>query len=67
MKLYEIPRDSKIKCECSDGSKYITFHRIDGMYSFCSTEKGGICHLFAGTELEKENDYYVLVIPEKES
>ena len=50
-KLYEIPRDSKILCKCSDGSKSIIFHRLDGMYSFCTTEKGNVVHLDASTNL----------------
>lgn len=51
MKLLDIPRDSKVICQCSDGSNYLTFRHIDGMYSFCVTEKGGVAHLFCMTEL----------------
>lgn len=64
MKLYEIPKDSKIILnkdqECSDGSKYIIFHHLDGMYSYCKTEKGGIIHLHCGAELKKVKDGYKL-------
>jgi len=60
MKLYEIPRGSKIMCECSDGSEYIIFDHIDGMYSYCTTEKGEVCHLGASEELVKEKDFYKL-------
>ena len=52
MKLYDIPERSKIVCKVSDGSKYIIFDHIDGAYSYCETEKGGIVHLNACAELE---------------
>lgn len=42
--LSEIPKDSRIMCELDDGSKYFTFDHIDGMYSYCVTEKGNIFH-----------------------
>lgn len=50
-KLYEIPRGSKIKCEVSDGSKFVIFDHLDGMYSYCKTEQGGLVHLSASTPL----------------
>lgn len=58
MKLYELPRDAgiKINVEASDGSKYITFHHVDGMYSYCETEKGAVVHLNASAELTKQSD-----------
>lgn len=58
--LYEISRGSKIKCECSDGSEYIIFNKIDGMYSHCTTEKGATIHLHCGTPMKKEEDYYLI-------
>lgn len=60
MKLYDIPEGSKIKLECSDGSEYVIFNHIDGMYSFCTTEKGNVVHLSRFTELIKRKDYYIL-------
>jgi hypothetical protein len=63
-KLYDIPKGSTIKLKkgqkCSDGSTYITFDHIDGMYSYCVTENGGIIHLAASTALKKVKDYYIL-------
>lgn len=56
MKLYDLPRPSRIQLpngEASDGSRYITFCSIDGMYSKCVTEKGALCLIAAWTELEK--------------
>lgn len=58
VKLYDIPRDSKIYNDVSDGSKYFMFKRLDGMYSYCVSEKGGVCHLGASTELKKYKDGY---------
>ncbi len=43
--LMDIPRESRIFCEASDGSKWITFHHLDGMYSYCTTQKGGVVHI----------------------
>lgn len=45
MRLYDIPRKSKIYEESTDGSTYFTYHHPDGMYSYCVTEKGGVVHL----------------------
>lgn len=52
MKLYEAEKGIKIVCDAEDGSKYITFDHLDGMYSYCLTEKGGVAHLAAYTNLE---------------
>lgn len=57
-KLYDIPQGSKIYVESSDGSTYITFHHLDGMYSYCTTEKGAVVHLGATCPLEKHRDGY---------
>ncbi len=64
MKLYEIPEESKIKVTVSDGSgenareEMITFHHLDGMYSYCTTENGEAVHLSASTPMKKTEDYY---------
>lgn len=60
MKLYEIPEGSKIKTE----KGIITFHHIDGMYSFCTADGvtgNNIVHLNASTPLKKEGDYYEIL------
>lgn len=51
--LYAAPKGIKILVDVSDGSKYITFHKIDGMYSYCETETGGVVHLSASTKLKE--------------
>lgn len=58
MMLYEIPRNSRINVEVSDGSQYVIFKHLDGMYSYCETEKGGVINLSVNTPLIKDGDNY---------
>lgn len=58
MKLHEIPNKSKIYEKVSDGSEYFIYDHPDGMYSYCISEKGGVCHLGLSQELEKYKDGY---------
>lgn len=54
MKLYDVPRHSRIIIE--DGTE-LTFDHIDGMYSVCYTDSGDVVHLAAWTEVtRKTND-----------
>ena len=48
MKLYNVPRNTRIKVDDQE----LMFHKIDGMYSICTDEKGFIYHLAAWTEAE---------------
>jgi len=75
-KLYDLPRDKGIKImlgenfKATDGSKYVTFYHIDGMYSYCTTEKtGAVVHLSAVLPLKKikKNVYEIAVPTPKES
>jgi len=66
MKLYEIPKGSRIKAETNNETgkvgDFIIFHRLDGMYSYCTIEgTTEVCHLGANQELKKTEDYYELV------
>lgn len=56
--LYKLPRDSKIYCDCTDGSKFIVFKHIDGSYSLCESEKGAYVHLQAWALLVPHGDGY---------
>ena len=67
MKLYDIPRGSRIKAETSeDGKKlgdFIIFHRLDGMFSYCTVEGSGeVCHLHASTPLIERDGYYEIPV-----
>lgn len=60
MFLLDIPEGSKIMGECSDTGTFIIFHHLDGMYSYCTTEKGGVVHLSAYTPIEKDGENYII-------
>lgn len=63
-RLYELERDKGTKIflvgrsALIDKSEYIIFGHIDGMYSYCTTEKGAVVHLSATTLLKKVDDGY---------
>jgi len=57
-RLYNIPKGSKIYADVSDGSTYLIFDHLDGMYSYCETEKGEEVHLSASTPLVAHEDGY---------
>lgn len=57
MKLYEAKEGIKITgLSVNDKPDVITFHHIDGAYSYCTTEDGSVVHLSAATELEANPD-----------
>lgn len=63
LKLYDIPRESKLLVTQEHGRNvFVTFHRLDGMYSYCTVDdgpdKGKTCHLSASTPLKKIEDHY---------
>ena len=59
MKLYDLPRGAKIYVDsASDGSMFVIFDHVDGMYSFCETEKGNPVHLSAMSPLKEKGDGY---------
>ncbi len=53
MKLYEVPRGSKIRVIGDAAAKEIilNFSHIDGMYSYCTTKTGEVVHLAAWSEV----------------
>ena len=62
MKLYEVPRNSRIKIigdikvpisspQLIEGQE-LNFRNIDGMYSYCTTDNGDVVHLVAWAEVE---------------
>lgn len=50
MKLYEAPRNTRLYVPVI-GTE-IMFHRIDGMYSYCTDDQGNAIHLAADVEVE---------------
>lgn len=58
--LYDLPRNTKIHVELEDGSSYIMFHHLDGMYSYCTTEKGNVTHLSVLTPITCKDKQYSL-------
>jgi hypothetical protein len=50
--LFEIPRESKIYEKTNDGSEYITFKHLDGLYSYCITQNGGVINLAGSLPLK---------------
>ena len=56
-KLYDIPRDSTISVLLKKGEEQqfrqedITFHHLDGMFSYCTTKDGDVVHLSVTTPL----------------
>jgi len=49
MRLYEVPRYSRIRLP--DGLE-LNFDHIDGMYSYCTDDKGIVYHISAFAEVE---------------
>lgn len=59
MKLYELPRESKLVVPVSDGKDHeATFHHIDGAYSLITLEDGTAVHLHANTDMKKADDHW---------
>lgn len=54
MKLYEAPRNVRVKVVGEDFE--VTFHHIDGAYSYCKDDEGNTVHLAAWTEVEIINE-----------
>ena len=65
MKLYDVPRNSRIKVVVSDKvppgapqineGEELNFRSVDGMYSYCTRDNGEVIHLLAWTEVEYLN------------
>lgn len=53
MKLYEVDRGSSIKLDDGEGNVLcLKFHRLDGMYSYCTDDEGNVIHLAAWADVE---------------
>lgn len=66
MKLYDVPNNSRIRVidgtvsrppgDAAPLGETLTFHHIDGMYSYCKTDDGETVHLAAWTDVEVVKD-----------
>lgn len=65
MKLYEIPKNSKLKVTLNSGREVeAMFHHLDGAYSYCTLHDGdpdNVFHLSVNTELKLEDGYYLIL------
>ena len=52
MKLYDVPRNSRVVIVEGDVKYYLNFHHVDGMYSYCVDDDGNVVHPAAWTEVE---------------
>jgi hypothetical protein len=52
MKLYEVPRETKVKVVENNSNLEVLFKHIDGMYSYCVDSNNNVIHLAAWTEVE---------------
>lgn len=52
MKLYDVPRNTRIVVTDGDDKYFYHFHHIDGAYSYCKDDDGNVVHLAAWTEVE---------------
>ena len=52
LKLFDVPRNTNITLREGDCELKLLFHHIDGMYSYCTNDKGTVIHLAAWTEVE---------------
>lgn len=61
MKLFEIPRESKLIVDTNRAkNEQAIFHHIDGAYSLITLSDGTAVHLHANTEMKQLGDYYVI-------
>ena len=63
MKLYDVPQGSRIKISTKNTQippshrpikeeEEFIFHRLDGMFSYCTTDNGEVVHIAGWTEVE---------------
>ena len=52
MKLYDVPRNTKVKLSDAQGNETtLLFHHVDGMYSYCTDDNGHAVHLAAWADV----------------
>lgn len=61
MKLYGLPRNSKMRIEFKDGFHECIMHRVDGKYSYCTVEdlpEKPVFHLSAMTPMKEVDGHW---------
>jgi len=53
MKLYELSKDSLFTIDDASDKAVLTFHHVDGMYSFCTDAQKEVVHIKAWTEVTR--------------
>jgi len=61
MKLMDLKKRDKVYTTISDGSTWFIFQHIDGLYSYCTTEKGHVVHPSWATPIIIEEGKYIIV------
>lgn len=70
MKLYEVPRNTRVRvlgdaeeeqrippgAPTIHSGEVLNFGHVDGMYSFCTNDRGEVVHLVAWAEVEIVGD-----------
>lgn len=51
VKLYKVPRGSRISVGTCDGALELEFDHVDGMFSYCTDDDGGVHHVSAFQEV----------------
>lgn len=60
MKLYDVPRNTRVRLSESEEKTEVLFDHVDGMYSYCKDKDGNTIHLAAWTEVEIVNDKEII-------
>jgi len=52
MKVYQVPRETYIRFKEKEIDEVLLFHKVDGMYSRCSTKEGHMIYIAVWAEVE---------------
>jgi len=66
MSLYNVPRNTRVMVPCLNNT-ILNFHKIDGMYSICTTDQDEVLHLAATTQVEILVDNYSSCVEDEEN
>ena len=52
MKLFNVPKNSRITLTDDPQKREFNFSHIDGMYSYCTNDEGEVFHISAEADVE---------------